>query len=315
MDDEKGSMPTPSSSGGEDVKQTPAKAASTTDDAAKQTLKDLINVTNEWVSINPEGVDGDGNDGGDDTDDNNSAHPIRKVVEDTVMSVRGGIDAHVAPRVQEFVQRTAQLHEQHIAPHLDKAGRAVQEMGSSTKTAIDAHIEKVKESSTWALTGVQIHSARAVEGVKEHSTRSLEGVKYHSARAIENVQVGTKAVLDTHVTPKVDEFVKHSSRAIDETGKHVGSFWSHLSHLVVSNRPYYWGTAPALMNGIDAPWYLIVEEATCRAYGRVVFCNNPVTGICIWLAVLLASPLAGLCSLLSVLMVSGLSSIENKYLS
>lgn len=306
----------PTSTTNEGDKDSMPPTESTKDEAAKQTLKDLINVTNEWVEITGEetgaeggGVGGGGDDGRD--GDGDAIHSLQKAVGDTLVSVRGGIDAHVAPKVQEFVEKTAQLHEQHIAPHIEKAGRALQDVGANTKAAIDMHvaphIEKVKASSLRAMTDVQTHSVRAMDGVKEHTTKAVEGAKFHSSRAIESVQTGTKVVVDTHIAPKVDEFVKHSSRALDETGKKVSSCWGQTSHFVVSNRPYYWGTAPGLTHPDDAPWYLILEEATCRAFGRVVFCNNPVTGIFIWLGILLASPLAGVCSLLSVLMVSGLS--------
>ena len=52
------------------------------------------------------------------------------------------------------------------------------------------------------------------------------------------------------------------------------------------------------------PWYMVLEEATLRAFGRVVFCDNPLTGSIIFLGILCSSPLAAVCALLAVIMVS-----------
>jgi len=78
----------------------------------------------------------------------------------------------------------------------------------------------------------------------------------------------------------------------------------------VTYRPYYAGTAPGLRNQNDSnnnsntPWYWLCEEGTFRAFGKVLFCDNPITGLLIWCGICYSSPFAGCCAMLGVVTVN-----------
>jgi urea transporter len=61
------------------------------------------------------------------------------------------------------------------------------------------------------------------------------------------------------------------------------------------------GTAPSIKEMCASDWKLQLLEGTFRAFGQVVFMNNPVSGLFLWIAMLVACPLVALCALLCAL--------------
>jgi hypothetical protein len=107
------------------------------------------------------------------------------------------------------------------------------------------------------------------------------------------------AIVNEKVKPGYQNFIEASQEAILSMREQCQTY-----------APCYTGTAPGWVSltsitGISVtPWYWVLEEASLRAFGRVVFCDNPLTGIFILLGILYASPPAACCAMLSVLTVS-----------
>lgn len=325
-----------------------AAASSTTSAAAaKQTLKDLIHITEGTVDADDAEMmssDPDGTDGGD-WETLSEKHPVQKAVDDLTSSVRGGFETHVAPKVDELVSNTQFLLDTHVAPHF----KGVQEHSSRAVAGIQEHSGKalsgLQQNTSKVVQGVQQHSDRVLKDVQEHSTRAVASLQEHSTKAVKDVQentakavkgvqettvkawqateqstkefhsqhvaphvekatVATKEFHDVHVKPTVDRALAESTRALETTGSCLQQTYAKCQHTVIVNRPFYWNTAPDLFDESIQPWYLVLEEGTCRSFGQVVFCNNPVTGIFVWMAILVASPVAALCSACCVIMVS-----------
>lgn len=274
---------------------------------AKQTLKDLINVTN---FEDGQGKDDDDEDAEveDEGVDNNTAtantpfllHQTKAVLDDTVQSIRGNLEEHVSPKVQAFVQETQQnltklgdsvrgVHQTHVVPHINKAGQGLQEFGQNTQKALGEFGEKSKST----MNELGSNTKKAMDA---HVVPHIQNVQQRSARAMQHVGDSTKAFHQQHVEPKAVA-----------AGQAVQTTYAAGTGYVYNHRHYFWNSAPALACDDDdddtTKWYRLLEEATLRAFGQVVYCNNPISGLCIWWAILWASPLAGVCSLVSVLVV------------
>jgi hypothetical protein len=301
--------------------------------AAKQTLKDLIHITDGGTDAVEAEVTGNDVD---DWDTITEKHPFHKAVEDLTGSLRGGFQTHVVPKVDELVSNTQYLLDTHVAPHFqgvqEHSSRAVQGLQENTAKAVKG----VQEHSSKVVKGVQEHSDRMIKGVQEHSTRAVAGLQEHSTKAIQGVQgttlkawqateqstkefhsqhvaphldkatTATREFHQVHVQPKLDKVVHESTRAFQATGSCLQRTTNKTKQVIVEHRPWYWNTAPNLFHhdpSILQPWYWVLLEGTCRSFGQVIFCNNPWSGILIWLAIGLASPIAALCSVLCVVVV------------
>ncbi|KAG7365781.1 urea transporter [Nitzschia inconspicua] len=293
--------------------------------AAKQTLKDLIHITTPGPDADSHALmEGSTEDGDDwETIASLEKHPMQKAVEDITQSVRGGFETHVAPKVDEFVSNTQYLLDTHVVPHFqgvkEHSSRAVHEIQENTGKAVKG----LQENTSKVVKGVQEHSSRAVQGLQEHSSKAVKGVQENTAKAwqatekttkefhqthvaphLEKASVAAKEFHDTQIKPKVEKVISESTRALETTGSCLQNTFQQYRNAVIQNRPFYWNTAPDLFDEAIQPWYLVLEEGTARSFGQVVFCNNPFTGILVWLAILVASPLAALCSATSVIMTN-----------
>jgi hypothetical protein len=268
---------------------------------AKQTLKDLIHITSPDDDHDEDDDHEDFVDMDEDSDRVKPNNPVLKTMDEITTSMRGNFERHVVPKVDEFVSNTQYLLDTHVAPKLKEA----------------------QENTGKAFKGAQEHTGRVLKDVQTHSTRAVQGVQENTKKAFENADRSTKEFHSKHVQPKiekaqqdieefhakkvkphVDKAVSESTRALQETTGCLSKSWHGTKDYIVAHKPYYWNTAPRLFDNTDtSPWYLQLEEATCRSFARVVFCDNPLTGIFVFLGVLMASPLAGLCSFTSVVMV------------
>ena len=178
----------------------------------------------------------------------------------------------------------------------------------SIRGALDEHvvpkIETAKEHSIRTMDSITTESQRLLSEVKENSKKSVDEVQRHSQAildrsksTLEGVTAQAKAIVDEKVKPEFQNLVETSQGVVRSTSEECQNY-----------APCYIGTAPGLKglvnNASSVPWYWVLLEASLRAFGRVVFCDNPITGIFIWFGIMCASPLGAFCSLLSVLTVS-----------
>jgi hypothetical protein len=314
-DDTAVDVTSPPSSTVADAAATPAAAAVAAKDekketednttaAAKQTLKDLIYITDGGTDA----VEAEVTSTDDDWEE--EKHPFQKAVEDLTGSVRGGFQTHVVPKVDELVSNTQFLLDTHLTPHI----KGVQEHSARA-------VQGLQENTTKAVKGVQEHSTRAIQGVQETTVKAWQATEQstkqfhsqHLAPHLEKATTATRLFHQDHVQPNLDKMVHESTRAIQATGSCFQRSVSHTKQVIVQHRHLYWNIAPNLFGPYsqdhDAtythqqPWYMIWQEGTWRSFGQVIFCNNPLSGMFIWLAILLASPVAAFCSLVCVMMV------------
>jgi hypothetical protein len=175
---------------------------------------------------------------------------------------------------------------------------------------------------------------KTLDGIGETTKKGLHDITINTKKTMDDLGENTRKVVDTHVAPHIEVAKQVSVRTMESVNKSTREFttthiqptldkaavssqrtYTTTTTFIYNNRHYFWNSAPNLVCGVgpdidEQSWkylYLLLEEATARSFGQVVFCNNPITGILIWLAILFSSPLAGLCSLLSVVTVRFLS--------
>jgi urea transporter len=190
-----------------------------------------------------------------------------------VKNVQGAIDQHVAPHFEKVKQTTQEAIQQHVAPHFDKAkdttSRAINGLGESTKNLHETHIAP-----------------------------HVENMKQSSARAVQEISTKTKEAMDQHVAPHVENIKVETGKAMDVVKQ--GTVSNVI--LVKSYKDYYWGTAPSLH--FDQPLWKLIIEGSFRAIGQVISSNNPISGIMIWVAMMISSPVGAVASLLGVFTVN-----------
>mmetsp|Transcript_53630 Transcript_53630/g.130638 ORF Transcript_53630/g.130638 Transcript_53630/m.130638 type:complete len:292 (+) Transcript_53630:327-1202(+) len=153
--------------------------------------------------------------------------------------------------------------------------------------------------------------------VDTHVLPHVESVKQVSVRTFKEVETSSREFTTKHIQPHLEEAQRQSQHALEETSRFSSRTYTTTTTYIYNNRHYFWNSAPALACG-DVPshqdgttsstsesldWkqlYLLFEESTARSFGQVVFCNNPITGLFVWLAILWSSPFAALCSLICV---------------
>ena len=113
-------------------------------------------------------------------------------------------------------------------------------------------------------------------------------------------------IVNEKVKPGYQNMVETSKTAIRTKTEKCQSLCSALVKAVtVTYAPYYTGTATGWASLAASPaWYFVLIEASFRAFGRVVFCDNPFTGMLILIGMLCSSPFAAFCALLGALTVS-----------
>lgn len=261
-----------------------------------KSLKDTVSVNNEWTEVEPEPVVIDATQ--DDTVDDK--HPIQKHMDAVVKNVQGVMDD-----LGKNTQKTLDELGKNTKGLMDNVGKSTKDvmnnMGKNTKGALETtkgamdthvapHIENVRRSSVKALDDLGKNTNKALE---EHVVPHIENVKQVSVRAIDS----TKLALDEHVAPHVENVKRASVRALDDLGKGTVSKFETIK----GYNGYYMGTAPSVKEMCASDWKLQLLEGTFRAFGQVVFMSNPVSGLFVWIAMLVAFPLAALCALLCVL--------------
>lgn len=303
--------------------------------APSKDISDMIQVTNELASIGD--ASGDEEEGEtpdcffpncpidlDETTKNIKGaldeHVVPKV-DETRKSIVGAYEVHVGPKVDETTKTIVGAYEEHVVPKVDGTRKSivgafeehvVPKVEGTTKSiqgALDEHvvpkIEMAKENSMRTMETITTGSQRIFTEVQENSKKGMEEVQKQSQAFLESskstmdgVAVQTKAIVDEKIVPEFQKMVETSQGVVQKTVEGAETY-----------APCYMGTAPGFTglttnNAPTTPWYFVLLEACLRAFGRVVFCDNPVTGIFIWLAILCASPLGAFCSMLSVMTVS-----------
>jgi len=142
-------------------------------------------------------------------------------------------------------------------------------------------VDTVKEETRKIATKVQDTSQHTLTEVQTHTKFVITGVQNHT-KVIVDTSVQKLEEVSNKVKPKVTEFID-TSRTMVETKRteYHACCTSFLHDLTVTYRPYYAGTAPGLRNqnesNSNTPWYWLCEEGTFRAFGKVLFCDNPIT--------------------------------------
>lgn len=244
-------------------------------------------------------------------------HVVPKVTETTV-TIKGAFDEHVVPKVTGTTETIKGAFDEHIVPKVTGTTETI-------KGAIDEHVapkfemakthsmrtmETIATGSQKLLSDVQENSKKGVEEVQKNTQLFLENSKKGMEKGVEEVQKNTQvflesskrgmesvsaqamAIVDEKVKPEFQKVAVASERAVIATTEGLQT-----------NAPVYMGTAPG-WTGLLPTVYWTLLSASLRAFGRVIFCDNPVTGIFIFLAILCASPLGAFCSILSVVTVS-----------
>lgn len=260
------------------VKEEASSTVSEDESASQQQAKDitnLIQITNDFSRVG-EQIENDE----DDIESNGRMDcfygnipqfcPVDSIKSAT-SSVRGAMNDHVLPTLNE--------------------ARA------SINTALDEHV---------VATVDRIHrqSMETVDGFHQRSLHSIGRAWQQSSRTLDSATAETHRLLE--------QLQSTSQRGRETFQQRSGEFWEsakEICHRLLNKTtalsafaPWYMGTAPKWKEFSSSPWSLF--EGTLRAYGSVVFCDNPITGLFIWIGILSASPLAAFCSILSVVTVS-----------
>lgn len=259
---------------------------------------------------------------------------VLKGLDENVKKIQGAVDEHVKPHfvkaktvVDEHVGKHVQPHlekaHESVKPHLETVSKNWQGFSSSTRSLVE---EKVKPS----LEGITKGTVEGFETIKKGTVEGLENVKRGTAEGFENVKKGTaegfetskralldlptnsKRAVDEHVLPAVENVKATTQKTLETIStKTVESYQKHVlpqvekahqTHTTYKN--CYMGTAPGLFATEETRVLYIMAEACLRSYGKVAFCDNPITGGLIWFAMLIGSPFVALSSLSSVILLT-----------
>ena len=257
-----------------------------------------------------------------------STNPFQKVMDQTVTSIRRSMTEHVTPKIESFVQDTQHgiqkigdtvrsVNQQHVVPIATKANQGLQEFQKSTKQGLDEFGQSTKQT----FDKFQQDTKQVVD---RHVVPHVQHVQQVSNRKFSELETSSREFTTKHINPQIQQF----QRVTNSTYQSTTTF-------IYNNRQYFWNSAPGLAStcrssssspdvvdggegggesgsgrrldygyNYNSSWkqlYLLLEESTARSFGQVVFCNNPITGLFVWFAMLLSSsPFAALCSLVCV---------------
>ena len=193
-------------------------------------------------------------------------------------------------------------------------------------------VQQGAAEATVAVQGVlEEHVQPTLEQIRRHSSGTLQDVQQHSSRSWAAVQTTTQHTVETlhgeaaNLVARTTTQLHHSSQQFHVVSTNVRETTTTLVHthqvafttwsrrcshaMTVTYHPYYAGTAPGFSASVATTEAAVLStlfhciEGTFRAYGTVVFCNNPITGLFIWWGMLVAAPWAGFASILGVLTV------------
>ena len=265
-----------------------------------------------------------------------TTNPFQNVMDKTVTSIRHSMSEHVTPKVESFVQgtqlgitkigdsiRSNHVTQQHVVPFVTKAHEGIQELQQSTQKGFNEFGQNTKQV-------VDRFGQNTKQLVDTHVVPQLQHVQQISIRSLKEVETSSKEFTTKHISPHLEEIQQQSKSVVKTTTRLVLDKYNITTTYIYNNRHYFWNSAPGLTTvttataavassssignasgrgGRSSDWkqlYLLLEESTARSFGQVVFCNNPVTGLLVWFAILLSasSPLlAAVCSLVCVVTV------------
>ena len=244
-------------------------------------------------------------------------------------SIRVAYDEHLVPGVEKIRQQsmetvgdiqrksveTFDAAKTHSIRGIESAKEGTQKIFGEVKKNTDRGAEAVRmhtqlfmEKSKAAADDVSAKTKAAVAGVSVTTKAAVDGVSAKTKAAVEGVSTKTTEIVNEKVKPGFKNLVETSQKTVHSTTEKCQTAFSALVEAItVTYAPFYLGTAPgwaSITTNSTDPDYWLWKEACLRAFGRVVFCDNPVTGLLIWIGILCSSPLAAWCSLLGVLTVS-----------
>ena len=173
------------------------------------------------------------------------------------------------------------------------------------------HVDKIGENTDREIKKHQ-ESARVLGETIGRSTRELTAtVGAQSVKIATNVGSTTREVAE-HVGKEsgkiADAVGKESVKIADAVGKETKKHYDKVAPVVEPHAKKYSslinGTMADLMATGEDRWWKQMLDGTARAYGRVVLCDNPFTGLMISLAILFGSPVAWIVSLYCAALVS-----------
>ncbi len=268
-------------------------------------ITNLIEITNDFSFV------GDSEKNTQDDEENSRINPIDCLfgtgqgfcpidsMESARSSVRGALDEHVFPRVDGATASLRTALDEHINPSVEQVRKQSMETVEGFHKRSLETIDRAKQQSIRTFDSASAETQRLLGEVQSTSQKGLEALRQQSQflldrskQSMDGVSAQTVALVDETIVPKCQILIKG-----------IKGLWTAL---MVTYAPYYTGTARGWkdIDVLSSAWYFVLVEATLRAVGRVVFCDNPVTGIFILIGVTLASPLAALCALFGALTVS-----------
>ena len=162
------------------------------------------------------------------------------------------------------------------------------------KSALDEHvipnIDKVRRQSMETVEGFHNRSLETMESAKQQSSQAWDSATAGTQRFIGDVVSASREGMGM-VQQRSQNVLETSQQTLGVVSQGIQGMWSSSM-----------GTAPGWSALLRDQMFL---EGSLRAFGRVIFCDNPVTGILILVGIYLASPLAALCSSLGAATVSG----------
>jgi len=259
---------------------------------------------------------------------------ILRGLDENVKKFQGAMDEHVMPHVgkartvvDEHVGKHVQPHwdkaQENLRPHFDQVTKNWQTFSTSTRSLMDEKVvpglEEFKKGTVVNFEQVKRGTVEGFETVKKGTVEGIETVKKGTVQGFEtskqvliDLPANSKRAIDEHVLPAV-ETVKIGTKATIDTisTKSIESYQKHvLPHVEKANEVHttykscYMGRALGLFAEDESRPHVILAEACLRSFGRVTFCDNPVTGGFILLAMLCGSPSTAFSSLASVLSLS-----------
>jgi len=193
----------------------------------------------------------------------------------------------------DHVGRETVKLQDNLKPHMDK-------IGENTDREIKKHQEGVR--ALGETIGKSTRELTATVGAQ--TAAASEVVGRESVKIATNVGNTTRQVAD-HVGKEsvkiADAVGKESVKIADAVGKETKKHYDKVAPIVEPHAKKYSslinGTMADLMTTDDDQWWKQTLDGTARAYGRVVLCDNPFTGLMISLAMLFGSPVAWIVSL------------------
>ena len=279
-------------------------------------IRDYVNDDDD----NDDDNDNDNNNNDDDSSSENSSEfDIRKVFDNSTKSVRGALDEHIVSKVGTASKSFQDVLDNKVAPHIQTVRRTSMETITTLqkKINIDSSLEDVKQRSIRTIESVKDDTNKFIDTVKQSSNNTIHTIQHQTTKTIQKLE----NEVTNNLKPKITKLMDKTHKGMVTKTNQFQSWIKSVIHIItITYLPYYWGTAPGVRNNNnnnnnennnnDDTWYwyywlvlVIIQEGSFRAFSKVLFCDNPITGIFIWFGILYSSPLAGFCSMIGVVTV------------